>query len=104
MARGRASSGRRWVGGAPLAALAAPGGGAAAETKGPGAQKPRALPAEVTRAWKKAGATVGWMRTDYFAGLRFESRAEGEPGEIPAFHLYPRKEGVLKGLPSPGVP
>jgi hypothetical protein len=61
-----------------------------------------ALPAQsVIAAWRDAGATVGWMRSQ--EGIRFfRAKYKGEIDELPAFELFLyRNPLVLAELPAP---
>jgi hypothetical protein len=70
---------------------------------------PRPLPPEVVKAWRDAGAEVGWMKDGppgpldkRFWGYWDPFRKKGGAGAVPAFDFHPR-EGVLAKLPDPGV-
>ncbi|MFO0863227.1 MAG: hypothetical protein U0744_00955 [Gemmataceae bacterium] len=63
---------------------------------------PKPLPDDVVKAWKDAGATVGWMKEDENGILRFFEKAEA--GAIPAFQLAAWKDGVVAKLPMPKAP
>src|SRR5262249_47504110 len=90
---------------------------------------PQPLPTEVVRAWKDAGAEVGWMgvhRTrgplihayatptdsviidEFHSGfpghLQFSSERDARPGDLPAFRFMTWKEGRLGKLPLPMLP
>jgi hypothetical protein len=60
---------------------------------------PKPLPDDVVKAWKDAGATVGWMKEDENGILRFLEKAE--PGALPAFQLGEWKDGLVGKLPLP---
>src|SRR5262245_36030271 len=92
----------------------------------PAGDGPKPLPADVLAAWKKAGASLGWMardreQIDYrfrrgvlgqkpyripdqdLVGYRFhDGTGPGKPGELPAFSWWrvPDNE-VLAKLPAP---
>jgi internalin A len=94
---------------AALAVLASCGPGVfvGAEPGANGAPKP--LPPEIVKAWREAGADVGWMKdappkpsSGY--GYWEPFREKGEAGAVPAFRYHPDKEGVPGKLPDPGVP
>jgi hypothetical protein len=74
----------------------------------PGTQaEPQPLSAEITKAWRDAGAEVGWMRDTPprpDSGYEFWApwRKDAEAGAMPAFKFL-QKEGVLARLPNPGV-
>lgn len=63
---------------------------------------PKPLPDTITRAWKDAGATVGWMKTDESGVLTFLEKPE--PGAIPAFRFPNWEDGVVPKLPTPDAP
>lgn len=92
-----------------LAVLANCGVGAFARAEGDKKEAPKPLPQEIIKAWRDAGASVGWMKDvppkptggyDYWEPFR----EKVEPGAVPAFRYHPKKEGVLAKLPDPGVP
>ena len=60
---------------------------------GGGDQKdaPKPLPPEIIKAWRDAGAEVGWMKTNRFGFLEFE--AKGEAVAIPAFRFLTWRQG-----------
>jgi len=60
---------------------------------------PRPLPENIVKAWKDAGATVGWMKVDESGILNFLEKPEA--GAIPAFRFLKWKEGVVAKLPVP---
>lgn len=64
---------------------------------------PKLLPGEVVEAWKEAGAVVGWMRADRFGLLQLLTEKNGGAGDLPAFKLSPRKDGLLPKLPAPAA-
>jgi hypothetical protein len=69
---------------------------------------PKPLPPEIVRAWRDAGAGVGWMKDTppkpTGGYLYWEPyREKVEPGAVPAFRFHPDKEGMLATLPDPGV-
>lgn len=59
---------------------------------------PKPLPDKIVKAWKDAGATVGWMK-DVSGILIFVE--EPEAGAIPAFRFAKWKDGVVPKLPVP---
>jgi hypothetical protein len=63
---------------------------------------PKPLPDEVTKAWKDAGATVGWMKTEDSGLLAFIDKPEA--GAIPAFRFAKWKDGILPKLRLPEAP
>ncbi|MFO0824692.1 MAG: hypothetical protein U0792_16505 [Gemmataceae bacterium] len=60
---------------------------------------PKPLPENVTKAWKEAGATVGWMKQEESGNLTFLEKPE--VGAIPAFRFEKWKDGVVAKLPAP---
>jgi hypothetical protein len=56
----------------------------------------------VVKAWKEAGAAVGWMKTDPSGALTFVEKAEA--GAIPAFQFAKWKDCVVPKLPMPAAP
>jgi internalin A len=70
---------------------------------------PKPLPPEIVKTWRKAGASVGWMKdmppqpSDGY-GYCEPYREKVEPRAVPAFRYHPEKEGQLAKLPDPGVP
>src|SRR5690348_292891 len=64
---------------------------------------PKPLRPEIVKAWRDAGAKVGWMKmySNGFVNLSFQEKDEG--GAFPAFALFKWKEGVLAKLPDPGA-
>ena len=75
-----------------------------AEPAGPAADP--ALPEEVVRAWKEAGAEVGWLETNQLGYLSFRSQQpQGELADrVPAFRFIVRWEDNVPKLPDPGTP
>src|SRR5262245_10832147 len=67
---------------------------------------PEPLPDDVVKAWKKAGAEVGWMGPDREGVLRFWEKHEGldEKRTVPAFRLLVWREGMVAKLPAPARP
>lgn len=61
--------------------------------------KPQPLPADIVKAWKDAGATVGWMKVEESGILSFVE--EPEAGALPAFRFLQWKDGVVAKLPVP---
>src|SRR5688572_25341162 len=62
---------------------------------------PKHLPQEVVRAWKKAGAIVGWMRVDKHDFLLLRPEEEGGAGGLPAFRIPFANVALLAKLPAP---
>jgi hypothetical protein len=60
---------------------------------------PKPLPDNIVKAWKEAGATVGWMTMEASGELTFVEKPE--PGAIPAFRFTKWKDGVVAKLPAP---
>ncbi|OWK37783.1 hypothetical protein [Fimbriiglobus ruber] len=60
---------------------------------------PKPLPDNVIKAWKDAGATVGWMKVEASGVLSFVEKPEA--GAIPAFRFLKWKDGVVGKLPAP---
>jgi hypothetical protein len=63
---------------------------------------PKPLPDNIVKAWKDAGATVGWMVLEPSGALNFVEKPEA--GAIPAFRFPKWKDGVIAKLPVPEVP
>ena len=63
---------------------------------------PEPLPESIAKAWKDAGATVGWMKVDTSGILTFIEKHEA--GAIPAFQFPRWKDGVVPKLPAPETP
>jgi hypothetical protein len=63
---------------------------------------PKPLPESVVKAWKDAGAIVGWMKMETTGIVMYVEKPE--PGVIPAFTLPTWKDGVVEKLPAPEVP
>ncbi|AMV25093.1 hypothetical protein VT84_11905 [Gemmata sp. SH-PL17] len=63
---------------------------------------PKPLPDVVVKAWKDAGAAVGWMKTETSGALIFVEKPEA--GAIPAFRFAKWKDGIVPKLPAPDVP
>ena len=64
--------------------------GAAADKK----EAPRPLPPEIVKAWRDAGADVGWMKNlppqpEDGYGYWVPWREKGAPGAAPAFRFHP---------------
>jgi len=67
-------------------------------------KEPEPLPPDVVKAWKAAGAEVGWMGTVAGGRLQlFRTLDKGLPGEVPALSFRKWKSGVLPKLPAPEV-
>ncbi len=62
---------------------------------------PKPLPDNIVKAWKDAGATIGWMKVEASGGLAFTEKPEA--GAIPAFRFPNWKDGVVPKLPVPEV-
>jgi len=60
---------------------------------------PMPLPENIVKAWKGAGATVGWMKVQDSGVLAFVDKPEA--GAIPAFRFAKWKDGVVPKLPAP---
>lgn len=60
---------------------------------------PKPLPDKIVKAWKDAGATVGWMKQEPSGILVFVE--EPEAGAIPAFRFEKWKDDVVAKLPVP---
>ena len=60
---------------------------------------PKPLPDNIVKAWKDAGATVGWMKVDPNGLLSFNEKPEA--GAIPAFRFLKWKDGIVAKLPVP---
>lgn len=60
---------------------------------------PKPLPENITKAWRDAGATVGWMKQEESGILTFVEKPEA--GAIPAFRFPKWKDGVVAKLPVP---
>jgi uncharacterized protein (TIGR03067 family) len=66
------------------------------------------LPADIVKAWRDAGAKIGWMKDvppKAAGGYGYWQpfREKGEAGAAPAFKLHAQGKGVLAKLPDPGV-
>ena len=62
---------------------------------------PKPLPDNIVKAWKDAGATVGWMKVEKSGILSFVESPEA--GAIPAFRFLKWKDGVVAKLPVPNT-
>src|SRR5205823_11809600 len=63
---------------------------------------PKPLPPEIVKAWRDAGAEVGWMKKN--AGFVDDlDQEQGEAGDIPAFQFSFTvwKERAIEKLPDP---
>jgi hypothetical protein len=93
-----------------LAVLASCGLRAYADGEGDKKDAPKPLPPEFVKAWRDAGAKVGWMKdappapNAGNAGFWEPYREKGEPGAVPAFRYHPPRGCVLARLPDPEVP
>ena len=72
---------------------------------------PKPLPENIVTAWKKAGASAGWMRTRGFPENEtswgsFHGEETGSPGDLPAFRIQGKSwQAGRSGEPSrPGFP
>jgi hypothetical protein len=63
---------------------------------------PKPLPDDIVKAWKDAGADVGWSMLTTYGALRFVEKPE--VGAIPAFRLGPWRAGMVAKLPVPEAP
>lgn len=63
---------------------------------------PKPLPEHIVKAWKDAGATVGWMKVEKSGALSFVEKPEA--GAIPAFRFPKWKDGLVAKLPIPEAP
>jgi WD40 repeat protein len=80
--------------------------------------RPSPIDASVIAAWKKAGATFGWMNVDELGAMLFVPEGtpatpagyldahprEANAASLPAFHYDLPRLGSMAGLPPPGVP
>ena len=57
------------------------------------------LPEAVVKAWKDAGADLGWMAVDDFGFPRWQGKASARA--VPAFKFYKWEDGVVAKLPAP---
>ena len=62
---------------------------------------PKPLPEDIVKAWKAAGAEVGWLRPMPSGFHSFVQEKEGKPGDVPAFHFAVWPQGRLAKLPVP---
>jgi hypothetical protein len=88
---------RAWV-----MALALVGGSVGFAARPDAKELPKPLPDAVVKAWKDAGATVGWMVVDESGALTFVEKPGA--GAVPAFRFAKWKDGVVSKLPAPGAP
>src|ERR1043166_3209454 len=66
-------------------------------------ERPKPLPENVVKAWKEAGAIVGWTRQN--SGFLYHTDVnEAKPDDLPGFRFDKWTDGVLVKLPDPGVP
>jgi RNA polymerase sigma factor (sigma-70 family) len=68
---------------------------------------PEPLPEAIVKAWKDAGAEVGWMRpgsAGFFRSLGLFDLGEEKPGDLPGFLFSEWRQGVLAKLPDPARP
>jgi hypothetical protein len=90
--------------------LAAAGTGRAAAPPGK-TQPPTRLPADLVKAWKAAGAEVGWLRMQEWSSsypffqthgyVWFVSEKDSQAGDLPAFRFRVWQAGRLADLPVP---
>src|SRR6516164_3739185 len=67
-------------------------------------ETPMPLPDDVVKAWKKAGAVVGWMGHRWNGDLEF-SAVDPKPNHpIPAFNFNAWKNDIVAKLPPPAAP
>jgi hypothetical protein len=99
---------RTWRYPAALAVLASCGLGTLTSADAEAKDAPKPLPTEVVKAWRDAGAHVGWMKdvSPQLGAYKFWEpwREKGDAGALPAFR-FPEKnaDGVLAKLPDPGT-
>jgi internalin A len=100
---------RTWHYLAALAVLASFGPTVYAGTGTDKNDAPKPLPPEIVKAWRDAGADVGWMKDvpvqqSSAFGFWAPWRKEGEAGATPAFR-FPERDagGPLAKLPDPGT-
>src|SRR5713101_4745629 len=106
MERTMQKQGTPWYYLAVMAVLASFGPSVCAGADGDKDQ-PQPLPPEIVKAWRDAGAKVGWMKdvpAERGYGYWEPFREKVKPGAIPAFRFHPKNEEVLAKLPDPGVP
>jgi hypothetical protein len=65
-------------------------------------EPPKPLPDSIVKAWKDAGAIVGWVQVETNGSVTYLEKPE--PGAIPAFRMAKWKEGVVAKLPAPEAP
>jgi len=68
----------------------------------PTPELPKPLPDDVVKAWKDAGATLGWMKGNEYGYLVWHDKPEA--GAVPAFRFGEWKDGVVAKLPAPKAP
>ena len=85
-----------------LAVLASSGLSVFAAGGGDQKDPPKPLPPEIVKAWRDAGAVVGWMKVENDGFVRFVQE-KVEAGAISAFRFFRWKEGALAKLPDPGT-
>src|SRR5262245_22244824 len=70
------------------------------------AAKAEPFPANVREAWKKAGASLGWMDPDRFGWTTRASDAQrDQQAQLPAFRISDGRAGILANkLPHPDKP
>lgn len=66
-------------------------------------KQPQPLPAEIVKAWRDAGAEVGWMRVKQDGYVEFVSEKKGKVGDVPAFRFFTWGDGVVGGLLVPAA-
>ena len=67
---------------------------------GAGGDAPKPLPPEIVKAWRNAGADIGWETK---MGRFVRGEEKGEIGAVPAFLFSMWSDGVLAKLPDPGM-
>ena len=87
---------------AVLALLASCGLGAFAAEGTDKKDEPKPLRPEIVKAWRDAGAEVGWMKRDEFGWGQFRESKIVETGAIPAFGFLMEEAKAVK-LPDPGL-
>src|ERR1044071_9837063 len=63
---------------------------------------PKPLPPEIVKAWRDAGAEVGWMKMGKWGLVWFFSLENGQAGATPAFQFSRWNESILAEMPDPG--
>ena len=83
-----------------LALFAALGGGASAAQP----NMPPAVPKNIASAWSDAGLSRTWLRISPTGTVEAVGFSAAKADDLPAFSMYPWRDGKLAGLPDPGVP